>query len=140
MFGRKTKNPSSFLPLAEETKGRKPSAVPLFFASHCAKHTQRNTIIFLHCNGSTRLRLLGFNAAAVQPVQQLNRTVPRTTRHFSERIALLTTLCHRVCDMRITEQFKNVNSFLGQFTFFVGVILIRTLCFRLDLYETTMKF
>ena len=30
------------------------------------------------------LRLLGFNAAAVQPVRQVDRTVPRTTRHFSE--------------------------------------------------------
>ena len=82
--------------LAEETKGRKPSAVPLFFVP-CIGNTLNGIPSYpCYCNGSSRLHLLHFDAAAVQPVRQLDRAVPRTNRHFSERIALLTTLCHCV--------------------------------------------
>ena len=45
-------------PLAEETKGRKPSAVPLFFAPAIGDALIRDTIISLHNNGRTRLHLL----------------------------------------------------------------------------------
>ena len=45
-------------PLAEETKGRKPSAVPLFFAPAIGNALIRDTIISLHNNGRTRLHLL----------------------------------------------------------------------------------
>ena len=44
--------------LAEETKGRKPSAVPLFFAPESGDALTRDTIISLHNNGRTRLHLL----------------------------------------------------------------------------------
>ena len=61
-----------------------------------------------------------FDAAAIQPVRQLDRAVPRTNRHFSERIALLTTLCHRVCDaVRITAEVENVNRYFVKWDFFV---------------------
>ena len=45
-------------PLAEETKGQKPSAVPLFFAPAIGDALIRDTIISLHNNGRTRLHLL----------------------------------------------------------------------------------
>ena len=82
--------------LAEETKGRNPpryhsSLFPVLETHSTGYHHIPATV-----TGAPVCIYFQFDAAAVQPVRQLDRAVPRTNRHFSERIALLTTLCHCV--------------------------------------------
>ena len=97
MVGRKNKKP--FVAPAGWQKRRKVENPPRYHSSLfpvLETHSTGYHHIPATVTGAPVCIYFQFDAAAVQPVRQLDRAVPRTNRHFSERIALLTTLCHCV--------------------------------------------
>ena len=117
MVGRKNKKP--FVAPAFWQKRRKVENPPRYHSSLfpvLETHSTGYHHIPATVTGAPVCIYFQFDAAAVQPVRQLDRTVPRTNRHFSERIALLTTLCHCVCDgWMIANRFEKVNGFFQSF-------------------------
>ena len=120
MVGRKNKKP--FVAPADWQKRRKAENPPRYHSSSfplLETHSTGYHHIPASVTGAPVCIYSWFNAAAIQPVQQLDRTVPCTNRHFSERVALLTTLCHRVCDgCMIAKEGTNVNRHFPDFSIF----------------------
>ena len=123
MVGRKNKKP--FVAPAGWQKRRKVENPPRYHSSLfpvLETHSTGYHHIPATVTGAPVCIYFQFDAAAVQPVRQLDRAVPRTNRHFSERIALLTTLCHCVFVGCIIARGKpNVNSFFARISSFVKV-------------------
>lgn len=141
MVGRKNKKP--FVAPAGWQKRRKVENPPRYHSSLfpvLETHSTGYHHIPATVTGAPVCIYFQFDAAAVQPVRQLDRAVPRTNRHFSERIALLTTLCHCVCDgWMIANRFAKVNGFFPEFSFFIRFQQVRSRTAIFLLCEVTMQ-
>ena len=105
MVGRKNKKP--FVAPAGWQKRRKVENPPRYHSSLfpvLETHSTGYHHIPATVTGAPVCIYFQFDAAAVQPVRQLDRAVPRTNRHFSERAFSLTVPCPCVYGQIVAPQ------------------------------------